>query len=229
MAPAPVQPGGALNPGLPFDDIQRAYLEDGMLASRIDALLAPDALISLRRFCMTSTIWFQTKFAREVGSRLAEGLCCPLILQIARELQSSLPAILGGLVLRTVFGYMYYQDGDDGHLHADQGLVGDRRVVSLNFWLTPGEANVEPKSGGLWVWNKQAPTAYFHTSDDAARARMLSSLVAEPDAKRVNVPYAGNRAMLFRADVLHKSDHMKFKPGLENRRISLTFIFGAME
>ena len=228
LAPAPEIAGGALNPALPVTEIQRAYAEDGMLAARIDDLLNPEAHASLLRFCRKSTIWFQTKFAREVGSRFAEGLCCPLILQIATDLQRVLPEILDGLTLRTVFGYMYYQDGEAGHLHADQGLVGDRRTVTLNYWLTPEEANAEPDSGGLWICDKQAPPAYFHTSDDREKGAILKGLIADPDTRWDYVPYAGNRAMLFQADVLHKSDWMRFKDGLDNRRISLTFIFGAL-
>jgi tetratricopeptide (TPR) repeat protein len=228
LAPAPEIAGGALNPALPVAEIQRAYAEDGLLAARIDDLLKPEAHAALLRFCRESTIWFQTKFAREVGGRFAEGLCCPLILQIAADLQRALPGILDGLMLRTVFGYMYYQDGEGGHLHADQGLVGYRRVVTLNYWLTPDEANAEAERGGLWICDKQAPAAYFHATDDARRAQVLESLVADPATRWDYVPYAGNRAMLFRADVLHKSDRIRFKPGLENRRISLTFNFGAL-
>jgi hypothetical protein len=228
LAPALEIAGGALNPRLPVAEIQRSYAEDGLLAARIDDLLKPEAHVALLRFCRESTIWFQTRFAREVGGRFAEGLCCPLILQIAADLQRALPDILNGLTLRTVFGYMYYQDGEPGHLHADQGLVGDRRTVTLNFWLTSQDANAEPERGGLWICDKQAPAAYFHATDDAKRGKILEGLVADPATRWDYVPYAGNRAMLFRADVLHKSDRIRFKGGLENRRISLTFIFGAL-
>ena len=137
-----------------------------------------------------------------------------------------MPGLLSGLRLRTVFGYIYFQVDQDGHLHADQGIVGDRRVVSLNYWLTPTNANADPDHGGLWVWNKRAPEAYFRTSDEALKVRILDDLISAPDADARYVPYAGNRAMLFRADVLHKSEQMRFKEGLENRRISLTFVFG---
>jgi hypothetical protein len=100
--------------------------------------------------------------------------------------------------------------------------------VTLNFWLTSQDANAEPERGGLWICDKQAPAAYFHATDDAKRGKILEGLVADPATRWDYVPYAGNRAMLFRADVLHKSDRIRFKGGLENRRISLTFIFGAL-
>jgi hypothetical protein len=227
VAPAPAMPGGVLNPALPWREYGAAFAGDGPSAVRIDDLLKPEAHAALRRFCMESTVWFQTRFADEVGGRMVEGLCCPLIFQLAAELRQAVPALLADLSLRTVFGYVYYQHERDGHLHADQGIVGDRRVVSLNYWLTPADANADPASGGLWVWNKRAPSDYFRATEDEAKAAILGRLVEQPDARASYVPYAGNRAMLFRADVLHKSERMAFKPGLENRRISLTFVFGA--
>ncbi|MDA0340742.1 MAG: tetratricopeptide repeat protein [Proteobacteria bacterium] len=226
VAPAASIPGGVLNPDQDWARLQHAFADDGPCAVQIDNLLREPAWIALRRYCMESTVWFQNRFAEEVGGRLAEGLCCPLIFQLAHELKTAMPGLLSGLRLRTVFGYIYFQVDQDGHLHADQGIVGDRRVVSLNYWLTPTNANADPDHGGLWVWNKRAPEAYFRTSDEALKVRILDDLISAPDADARYVPYAGNRAMLFRADVLHKSEQMRFKEGLENRRISLTFVFG---
>ena len=33
-------------------------------------------------------------------------------------------------------------------------------AVNVNFWITPNEANRNPESGGLVVWDKEAPDGW---------------------------------------------------------------------
>jgi hypothetical protein len=220
-------PGGALSRGRDWSAVEGAFGDGGDQAVRLDDLLTPEAHEGIRRFATRSTIWFENRYAEEVGGRLAMGLACPLLFQVAGELRDALPDLLGPLRLRTIFGYVYYQSGSDGHLHADQGVLDDRQAVSLNYWVTPDEANLDPGQGGLTVWNRRAPEAYFKEPDAATRRAMLEAELSKPGTARRRIPYAGNRAMLFRSDILHKSEPMTFREGLLNRRVSLTFIFGA--
>ena len=40
------------------------------------------------------------------------------------------------------------------------------------------------------------------------------------------IPYHQNRFVLFNSKLFHKTDNHRFKKGLTNRRINLTFLFG---
>ena len=46
------------------------------------------------------------------------------------------------------------------------------------------------------------------------------------DADTVTIPHRENRAALFHSNLFHKSDHISFKEGYENRRMNITFLFG---
>ena len=109
--------------------------------------------------------------------------------------------------------------GVGGNVHADRG------AVSLNFWVTPDDACLDRERSGLLIWDERVPRRYFHASTeeiDAIHAQMLD----RPGAKPHVIPYRGNRAMLFRCDTLHATDRMSFREGYENRRVSLTFLYG---
>lgn len=97
--------------------------------------------------------------------------------------------------------------------------------MTVNFWITPDEANLDPGTGGLVIWNKRVPDEWF-TAPQARMDAIERDLLGEPDARSSTIPYRCNRAMLFNANVLHKSDRMHFEEGLANRRVSITMLFG---
>ena len=189
-----------------------------------DDFLKPGALRALYDFCQQSTIWWQLTFANEVGTSIRNGFACPLILQMAEELRQLVPGLLADLEIRTIWAYKYYRSDSGLALHADDG------AVSLNFWLTPDAANLDPESGGLTFWeNTEAPVGYFDIQDPVAKAAALqSALETAPGAVEHRLPYRCNRAALFNSKVLHRTDRMHFKEGYDNRRINLTMIFGEL-
>ncbi|MEQ9641143.1 MAG: tetratricopeptide repeat protein [Alphaproteobacteria bacterium] len=224
LAPAPALAAGALNPDLDGPALEAAFhnLPPGIVW--FDDFLRPEALTSLNRFCLESTIWWQLAFSNELGTAIRNGFACPLILQIAEELRALLPGLLADLEVRTIWAYKYYRTDSGLAMHADDG------AVSLNFWLTPDAANLDPDSGGLLFWDHtQAPVGYFDTDDHGEKLRLLEqALAATPDAREHTLPYGQNRAALFNSKVLHKTDAMRFDDGYENRRVNVTMIFGEL-
>jgi hypothetical protein len=45
-------------------------------------------------------------------------------------------------------------------------------------------------------------------------------------AKAHRIPHRQNRAVIFNSDLIHATDAIRFKPGYENRRINITFLYG---
>ncbi|MDX1433264.1 MAG: tetratricopeptide repeat protein, partial [Gammaproteobacteria bacterium] len=221
-APEPAIPGGALNPDLDFGAIAEAFHASRLGYVQVDDLLNRAALAALQRYSLEASIWFEMKFHSEVGSSLCNGYCCPLLLQIAADIERALPGIFAPHPFTTCWTYKYFQDETDGHIHADVG------AASINLWVTPDEANLEPDSGGLLIWNKTLPKRLFRASGEEQMKASLA-LVAEPDAEPGYVPYRCNRAMIFRSNVLHKTERVKFKPGYADRRVSVTFLYGRPE
>lgn len=185
-----------------------------------DGLLTPEALTALRRFCLDSTIWYEFRYENGyLGSFQEEGFSCPLLLQIAEELRAAMPSVVGPHTLRKTWAFKYDSRLSGIRMHADAA------TVNVNFWLTPDEANLDPKGGGLVVWDVEAPLDwdFAHYNRDTPAVR---EFLAKADAKPVTVPHRQNRTVLFNSNLFHETGALTFKPGYENRRINVTMLFG---
>lgn len=224
VADAPRIEGGALSPALDGAAIERDYAARAPGITWVDGLLRPEALAALRRYCQDSTFWFDFRHAGGyVGAFFEDGFAAPLLLQIAEDLRAAMPGIFGDLPLVQLWAFKYDTTLDGIELHADIAKV------NVNFWITPDEANLDPESGGLLVWDRKAPPEWgideFNTSSAEGQAKIRAWL-EEQGANRVKVPYRENRAVIFDSDLFHRTDTLRFKPGYENRRINITMLFG---
>lgn len=216
---APEIPGGAVT-RLDRESVERDYVGREPGITWVDGLLTPDALASLRRFSLESTIWFDCFYRNNyLGAFIEDGFFCPLLLQIGRELPERLPGIFGNHTLRKVWAYKYGEEVKGIESHADFA------AVNVNFWITPDDANLDPNSGGLVVWDKKAPPEWdFATFNTDQRA--MDEFIVSSGAKTHTIPYRCNRAVIFNSDLLHRTDDIHFRPGYENRRINVTFLYG---
>ncbi|MCC7049623.1 MAG: tetratricopeptide repeat protein [Alphaproteobacteria bacterium] len=218
---APALPGGALNPALDRMGIEADYARNAPGIAQLDGLLRPEALESLRRFCLESTIWYQFAYANGyLGAFWEQGFWCPLLAQIAEELRLALPGIFGPHRLRKLWAFKYDSRLSGIPMHADFA------AVNVNFWITPDAANLDPDRGGLVVWDKEAPADWdfqAYNTDLPAMRRFLD----ETGAKPVRIPHRQNRAAIFNSDLFHETDTIRFAEGYANRRINITLLYGA--
>ncbi len=193
---------------------------DAQGAICVDDLLTPPALDTLRRFLLQSTIWHDfSHIDGFVASYLEDGLACPLLLQIADELRSAFPEILGEHPLSQAWTFKGLRAQAAVDVHADDA------AVSVNFWVTPTQANLKPERGGLVVCQTPPPDNWEVRAYDADRGRIVTFLEQEARNSLV-VPYCQNRAVLFRSRLFHHSDRPEFASGYENHRINLTLLYG---
>jgi hypothetical protein len=217
---------GAINPALDFKNIEDRYLASPISVATLDDFLTPPALQGLRDFCLESTIYSNHTANHYVSSRLESGFNCDLLDQITQDLQDRLPRILGDHHLTGMWSYRYNNQSVGVSAHTDQG------AVTFNFWITPNEANLLPEHGGLIVYTKEQPFdwdwRYYNAKKyDPSVSREIEEFLS--DAETVTIPYRENRAVLFHSNLFHKSDHIHFKDGYENRRINITLLFGKRE
>jgi len=215
----PTRPEGALSTAWDGAAVERDYRAHAPGFTWFDGLLTAEARRELWRFCVESTIWFQMTFKNEVSATLFNGFCCPLLLQVAQELRQRLPGLLGDKPLSLAWAYKYCGPFSGLGPHADDG------AVAVNFWVTPDEANEDPERGGLVIWDRLVPAHYLRR-DRQAQAQMIESLIGEPDATAVTVPYRCNRAAVFDGMIAHSTDAFRFKDRYENRRINITLLYG---
>ena len=221
IAPCDSLAEGALSPALDHAAIEARYLASQPEVVVIDGLLSEDALRRLREFCWTSTIWKKDYENGYIGAFLGDGFASPLLLQIAEELRRRLPRIFGAHRLTQAWAFKHDSARRGLNIHADAA------AVNVNFWITPDEANLNPESGGLVVWDKEAPRDWdFKTyNSDKARGSIYDWLTSQ-GAKEIKIPYRANRAVLFNSDLFHETDDIAFQEGLTNRRINITLLYG---
>jgi len=185
----------------------------------IDNLLSLEALDKLRSYCWGSTIWRETHSEGYLTAMPEHGLACPLIAQIDEDMRAVYPEILGRHELRYLWAFKY-----DSRLKG-VGTHADPSMVTFNFWITADEANLDPESGGLTVWDAVIPPDWNtkrYITDTAACQAYLARVGARP----VTIPYRCNRAVVFASNLFHQTDRMLFKEGYTNRRINITMLYG---
>ena len=213
-------PGGALDASFDGAEIEARYRERAPGIATIDRLLSPPALAALRRHLLQSTIWHDGEHIPGfLAAYLEDGLASPILLQIAGELRAALPGILAPHPLAQAWAFKCLTGSQGIDVHADSG------AVSVNFWLTPDAANLEPDAGGLTIHRAPPPEGWRIADYDRDRDRVRAFLDAS-NAGSFTVPYAANRAVLFRSDLFHESGRVRFRPGYANHRINITLLFG---
>ena len=217
----PPLPQGALNPELHVEEIERRYNASQPEIIYIDALLRPEALAALQQFCRESTIWKKDYEDGYIGAFLGEGFSSPLLLQVAEELRTAFPGIFQQHRLLQAWAFKQDSARRPLKIHADAA------AVNVNFWITPDDANLDPASGGLIVWDKEAPRDWdFKVYNSTAFQPKIREFLNHSGASPVKVPYRENRALVFNSDLFHESDTCVFRDNYESRRINITFLYG---
>jgi tetratricopeptide (TPR) repeat protein len=210
--------GRAINP-VNAEEAARQWRENLPRVVVIDNLLTDEALAALRRFCLGSTVWRTAYDSGYLGAFPEYGFSAPLLAQIAEEFRSVFSPICGALPLKYAWAFKYDSAMEGVHIHADDA------VVNVNFWITPDEANLDPESGGLLVWDVPAPRNWDFTKFGSEQAATRDFL-AQNHAKSITVPYRANRAVVFDSQLLHRTNKIRFKDGYANRRINITLLYG---
>jgi tetratricopeptide (TPR) repeat protein len=213
-------PALCLNPRDDWSAVVQAFKGEGRGTGivSVDNLLTPEALAQLQRFCLRSTVWRRPYPAGYLGASPESGFFSPLLLQIAVELRQAVPELLDKHHLNYWWSFVCQHQRPGTDIHADQS------DISLNFWITPDSANLQPDGGGLDVWDVAAPADW--TFDDYNRGvRDIHAFLQQEGARRTSIAYAENRALLFRGSIFHQTAATRFAGGFENRRRNVTMLF----
>jgi tetratricopeptide (TPR) repeat protein len=220
-APAERLPHGALNPALDVEAVESSYLERQPEVTFIDGLLTQEALDSLRRFCWESTIWKADYENGYIGAFLGDGFATPLLFQIAEDLRLKFPRIFKQHRLTQSWAFKYDSTRRGLNVHADAA------AVNVNFWITPDDANLNPETGGLVVYDREAPRTWnFRDYNSDRNKPKILEWLKEVKAQAVKIPYRANRAVVFNSDLFHETDEVSFKSDYLSRRINITLLYG---
>ncbi len=223
IADAPELTPRAVSERPDVEDLTQRFKQGPTGVVYFDDLLTSRALHSLRRYLLESTIWHDFSHIDSfVASYLEDGLACPLILQIADELRGTFPDLLARHPLSQAWAFKGLQSSSAVDVHADDA------AISVNFWITPTESNLNPERGGLAICRTRPPRDWQVRGYEADQERIVAFL-EQNDGDMLIVPYRENRAVLFESRLFHQSDAPSFLPTYENHRINLTFLYGRCE
>jgi tetratricopeptide (TPR) repeat protein len=226
---APKSKEEVINNCLDVEKITNNYYNHEFGLTYIDNFLSHKAKEALRKFLLGSTIWFDVKPNGYIGAYLKEGLANPLIIQIAEELRKKFPKIFKHHPINQIWAYKY----DSRAKNKNSSLRGinvhaDQAAVNVNFWITPKEANLNSDSGGLIVYDVEAPKEWDFNTFNNNEQKIREELQKSKGNTKV-IPYNENRAVIFNSNLFHETDNYEFKEGYENRRINVTLLFGHRE
>ncbi|MDH5429997.1 MAG: hypothetical protein OEY57_17700, partial [Nitrospirota bacterium] len=221
IRPTDVMAGTAVNPDLDIPAIEAQYFSTHPEAMFIDSLLTQEALTALRAFCLESTIWKRDYQNGYIGTFLANGFACPLLLQVAEELRSRFPRIFQHHQLVQAWAFKHDSALRGLNMHADAA------AVNVNFWITPNDANRNSENGGLVVWDKEAPDDWdFAEYNNDKNRYKIQEFLEQNGAKPITIPHRQNRAVIFNSNLFHETDVIDFHDTYESRRINVTLLYG---
>jgi len=207
-----------LNESVDYGRIKGAIAGGRLQAEVIDDFLTPQALNQVQKFCLESTVWRHPYQFGYVGAFPQDGFVSVSLFAIAEELSAALGEVFDDYQLAQWWAFVYDAKLPGTDIH------GDDADFSLNLWITPDSANLDPDRGGLVVWDKAAPSDWSYSDYNSGGERVEQFLREENADSRI-IPYRANRAVLFKGRLFHRTDDFTFAPGFENRRRSVTFLF----
>jgi len=126
--------------------------------------------------------------------------------------------------LNVAWAYKYNASQTGINIH------GDDAAVNCNCWIAADEFNRDPQSGGMVVYDREAPGNWSFTDINSNALKVYDWLARQrPRVRAVKVPHKQNRCVIFNSNLFHRTDHLNFVPGLRQRRINLTFLFGVRQ
>lgn len=186
----------------------------------IDDFLTQAALEKLRHYCAESTIWHRNYEAGYIGATPEDGLACPLMAQIAEEIRATFPQMIGDHAFRYLGAFKY-----DSELSTGTNTHADNSAVNVNLYIAPDEANLDPESGGMDIWDVTAPAGEemrrYNSNEALAR-----DFLERSGARLTRVAHRANRAVIFQSDLFHKTSDCRFREGYLNKRINVSLLFG---
>jgi hypothetical protein len=227
--PPPGSNQHAINRRIDWKDVERRFLNGEIVV--VDDVLEPWALDAAYNFCLEATIYYEQKIGY-VGAYDVDGLNSGPFPSITEDFRTMMPSIVGASRLAKFWSYKYVGTSDGSNRQKEQEQHGtnkhtDQARVNLNVWITPDDANLDPSSGGMDVWDYRVDNEEMFNSFQLDKDGVeLTNVLKQTGSTVTRIPYKRNRMVIFDSNLVHETSQMNFKQGHKNRRINLTWLFG---
>src|SRR3954466_5241409 len=140
--------------------------------------------------------------------------------QIAEEIAATFPGMIQDHAFRYLGAFKY-----DSSLSTGTNTHADNSNVNVNLYIAPDEANLDPESGGMEIWDAAAPDIQTMRRLNGSE-EMVQEFLRQSGAKRFVVPHRANRAVFFKSTQFHKTDTFRFRSDYLSQRINISLLFG---
>lgn len=115
--------------------------------------------------------------------------------------------------------FMVYNNKCDGiPLHADYAYM------TVNIWITPDSCIKNYKKNGMVIYELQAPADWSFEKFNGD-SEGIGELINKHTPKLHTIPYAFNRAVVFRSNMFHATDGVETVQGSLHRRVNLSLMY----
>ena len=166
-----------------------------------------------------TTVYDHPNYKLNKNYFIENGFNAPLLLQISEELRLHYPEIIKKLPLTKAWAFKCNNQMKGIKIHADFA------AINVNFWITPDKANLNKNTGGLLIWDKEAPKNWNFEKYNNNHLE-IKKFLKKKKSKMKRIKYKSNRVIIFNSNLFHASDNFNFKNNYESRRINITLLYG---
>lgn len=102
----------------------------------------------------------------------------------------------------------------------------DPSHFTVNVWVTPDKCMGDPNKNGLIIYKKKRPKGPWEEYSSHEKGWSMEKIRDYlKESKYDIIPYRFNRAIIFMGDSFHETCDVEMKPGVNNCRVSYTFLY----
>ena len=121
---------------------------------------------------------------------------------------------------KTAWSFIYDNNSKGVDFHADPSNT------NVNVWVTPNESIEDNSKNGLLICDVKPPKKWTREQYNGNLNNCVDKFLKKQNYNMYKIEYRYNRAIFFNGALFHKTDDVRTKDGIYNKRVSYTMLFG---
>jgi len=121
---------------------------------------------------------------------------------------------------KTAWSFIYDNNSKGVDFHADPSNT------NVNVWVTPNESIEDSSKNGLLICDVKPPKKWTREQYNGNLNNCVDKFLKKQNYNMYKIEYRYNRAIFFNGALFHKTDDVRTKDGIYNKRVSYTMSFG---
>ena len=121
---------------------------------------------------------------------------------------------------KTGWSFIYDNNSKGVDFHADPSNT------NVNVWVTPNESIEDNSKNGLLICDVKPPKKWTREQYNGNLNNCVDKFLKKQNYNMYKIEYRYNRAIFFNGALFHKTDDVRTKDGIYNKRVSYTMLFG---